>query len=110
MLVRNSERLVVVWAHCYLIDRSLQPDEREVRLRVRIHHGKSGCPILLAKRGQRSSFLTGRTLRRFERETGLICKPAELRDLDSRADGLFGHKWMELSATERLQILEWIAE
>ena len=32
MLVRNCERLVAVWAQCYRIDRSLQPDERAARL------------------------------------------------------------------------------
>jgi len=110
MLVHNSERLVAVWAQCYRIDRSLQPDEREVRLRVRIHRGERGCPILLTKRGYRSSFLTGRTLRRFEEETGLQVKPVELRDLDSKATGQFGKSWVELTADERLEILEWIAE
>jgi hypothetical protein len=110
MLVRNSERLVAVWAQCYRIDPRLQPDEREARLRVRIHRGERGAPILLTKRGKRSSFLTGRTLRRFELETGLQVKPVELRDLDSRADGEFGRKWAELTADERLEILEWIAE
>ncbi len=110
MLVRDGERLVVVWAQCYRIDRSLQPNEREARLRVCIYRGARGAPILLTKRGHRSSFLTGRTLRRFELETGLQVKPVELRDLDSRADGEFGRKWAALNAAERLQILEWIAE
>ncbi len=110
MIARNSEHLVAVWAQCYRVDRSLQPDEREVRLRVRIHRGKCGCPILLSKRGYRSSFLTGRTLRQFEKETGLQVKPVDLRDLDSRADGEFGRKWAALNAVERLRILEWIAE
>jgi hypothetical protein len=110
MLVRNHGRLVVVWAQCYRIDRSLQPDEIEVRRRVRIYRGARGAPILLTKRGRRSSFLTGRTLRRFELETGLQVKPVELRDLDSRADGEFGRKWTALNAVERLQILEWIVE
>jgi hypothetical protein len=109
MLVRDGERLVAVW-QCYRVDRSLQPDEKEIRLRVRIHRGKRGAPILLTKRGRRSSFLTGRTLRRFELETGLQVKPVELRDLDSRADGEFGRKWAALNAVERLQILEWIVE
>jgi hypothetical protein len=110
MLVHNSERLVAVWAQCYRIDRSLQPDERECRLRVRIHRGERGAPILLPKRGWRSSFLTGKTLRRFEIETGLQVKAVEFRDLDSRADGEFGKSWLELTAKERLEILEWIAE
>jgi hypothetical protein len=110
MLVRNCERLVAVWAQCYRIDWSLQPDERECRLRVRIHRGERGAPILLTKRGRRSSFLTGRTLRRFELETGLQIKAVELRDLDSRADGEFGRRWAALNATERLGILEWVAE
>ena len=110
MLVHNSERLVAVWGQCYRIDRTLQPDEREVRLRVRIHRGERGAPILLTKRGWRSSFLTGRTLRQFELETGLQVKPVELRDLDSRADGEFGKSWLELTAKERLVILEWISE
>jgi hypothetical protein len=109
MVVRNCERLVAVWAQCYRIDRSLQPDEREVRLRVRIHRER-GAPILLTKRGTRSSFLRGRTLRRFELETGLKVKPVELQDLDSIADGEFGRKWVALNAVERLRILEWIAE
>src|SRR5258706_13533239 len=109
MLVHNSERLVAVWAQCYRIDRTLQPDEPEVRLRVRIHRER-GAPILVTKRGSRSSFLTGRTLRRFELETGLQVKAVELRDLDSRADGEFGRKWAALNAIERLRILEWIAE
>ena len=110
MLVHNSERLVAVWGQCYRIDRTLQPDEREVRLRVRIHRGERGAPILLTKRQWRSSFLTGRTLRQFELETGLQVKPVELRDLDSRADGEFGKSWLELTAKERLVILEWISE
>jgi hypothetical protein len=110
MLVRNSERLVAVWAQCYRVDRTLQPDEPEVCLRVRIHRGERGAPILVTKRGRRSSFLTGRTLRRFELETGLQVKPVELRDLDSRADGEFGRKWAALNAAEHLRILEWIAE
>jgi hypothetical protein len=110
MIARNSEHLVAVWAQCYRIDRTLQPDEPEVRLRVRIHRGERGAPILVTKRGRRSSFLTGRILRRFELETGLLVKPVELRDLDSRADGEFGRKWAALNAIERLRILEWIAE
>jgi hypothetical protein len=110
MLVRNSERLVAVWAECYRVDRSLQPDEQEVRRRVRIHRGERGAPILLTKRGTRSSFLMGTTLRRFELETGLQVKPVELRDLDSMADGEFDGKWAALDAVERLRILEWIAE
>ena len=110
MIARNSEHLVAVWAHCYRIDRSLQPEERECRLRVRIHRGERGSPILLTKRRWRSSFLTGKTLRQFELETGLQVKPVELRDLDSRADAEFGRKWAALNAAERLQILEWIAE
>ena len=109
MLVRNGERLVAVLAQCYRIDGSLQPDEIEVRRRVCIHRER-GAPILLTKRGRQSSFLTGRTLRRFELETGLQVKPVELRDLDSRADGEFGKSWLELTAKERLVILEWISE
>src|ERR1700730_547000 len=109
MLVRDGERVVAVW-QCYCIDRSLQPHERECRLRVRIHRGKRGAPILVTKRGRRSSFLTGRTLRRFELETGLQVKPVELQDLDSKAAGEFGRKWAALNAVERLRILEWIAE
>jgi hypothetical protein len=35
---------VAVFAQCYRIDRSLQPDEREVRRRVRIHRGDRGRP------------------------------------------------------------------
>jgi hypothetical protein len=110
MIVRNSEGLVAVWAQCYRVDRSLQPDEREVRRRVRIHRGERGAPILLTKRGQRSSFLTGPTLRRFELETGLQVKLVQLRDLDSMADGEFDRKWAALNGAERLRILEWIAE
>ncbi len=110
MLVRNGERLVAVWAQCYRVDRTLQPDEPEVRLRVRIHRGERGAPILVTKRGSRSSFLTGRTLHRFELETGLQVKPVELQDLDSKAAGEFGKSWQELTAKERLEILEWIAE
>jgi len=110
MLVRNSERLVAVWAQCYRIDRSLQPDEREVRLRVRIHRDKCGRPILLTKRGYRSSFLTGRTLRRFEDETGLQVKPVELRDLDTMATSGWGRPWRELTRKQRIEVLEWISE
>jgi hypothetical protein len=110
MLVHNSVRIVVVWAQCYRVDRSLQPHEREVRRRVRIHRGERGAPILLTKRGTRSSFLMGRTLRRFELETGLKVKPVELQDLDSIANGEFDRKWAALNAVERLRILEWIAE
>jgi hypothetical protein len=110
MLVRNGERLVAVLAQCYRVDRSLQPDEIEVRRRVRIHRGKCGCPILLTKRGHRSSFLTGRTLRQFEQETGTNVRAVELRDLDSKAAGEFGKSWLELTGDERLEILEWISE
>lgn len=109
MLVRDGERVVAVW-QCYRIDRSLHPDEFECHLRVRIHRGERGCPILLTKRGNRSSFLTGKTLRKFEREHGLQVKAVELRELDSRADGEFGKSWLELTGDERLEILEWIAE
>ena len=108
MLVRDGERLVAVW-QCYRVDRSLQPDEKEIRLRVRIHRGKRGAPILLTKRGRRSSFLTGRTLRRFELETGLQVKAVDLRDLDSMAASECGRSWRELTATERLVVLEWLA-
>lgn len=110
MLVRNGERLVVVWAQCYRVDRSLQPDEREYRLKVKIHRGEQGCPILVPKRGRRSTFLFGRTIRRFEAETGLRVKPVELRDLDSMAASEYGRPWRELTRKERLQVLEWIAE
>jgi hypothetical protein len=110
MLVHNSERLVAVWAQCYRVDRSLQPDERECRLRIRIHRGKHGSPILLTKRGNRSSFLTGKTLRKFEEKTGLQVKPVDLRDLDTMATSECGRPWRELTRKERLQVLEWIAE
>lgn len=109
-VVRDSQRIVAVWGQVYKIDRHLQPEELECRLRIRIHRGKHGSPILLTKRGNRSSFLTGKTLRRFELENGLQVKAIELRDLDSRADGEFGREWAALNAVERLRILEWIAE
>jgi hypothetical protein len=109
-VVRDSQCIVAVWGQVYKIDRHLQPEERECRLLVRIHRGERGAPILLTKRGRRSSFLTGKTWRRFEIETGLQIKAVELRDLDSRADGEFGRKWAALNAVERLRILEWIAE
>jgi hypothetical protein len=110
MIARNSEHLVAVWAHCYRIDRSLHPNEREVRLRVRIYRGARGAPILLTKRGRRSSFLTGRTLRRFELETGLQVKSVDLGILNSMATSECGRPWRELSAKERLQVLEWLSE
>ena len=110
MIARNSEHLVAVWAQCYRVDLSLQPDEREVRLRVRIHRGDRGAPILLTKRGGRSSFLTGRTLRRFKLETGLQVKSVDLGILNSMATSECGRPWRELTAKERLQVLEWIAE
>jgi hypothetical protein len=110
MIVHNSERLVAVFAQCYRVDRSLQPDERECRLRVRIHRGKCGAPILMTKRGHRSSFLTGRTLRRFEDETGLQVKPVELRDLDTMATSEWGRPWRELTRKQRIEVLEWISE
>jgi hypothetical protein len=110
MIARNSERLVAVWAQCYRIDRSVQPDEHECRLRVRIHRGKCGCPILVTKRGHRSSFLTGRTLRRFEEETGLQVRPAQLRDLDTMATSEYQRPWRELNSQEALQVLEWLSE
>lgn len=109
MIARNSERLVAVWAQCYRIDRSLQPDEIEVRRRVCIHRGERGAPILLTKRGRQSSFLTGRTLRRFELETGLQVKPVGLRDLETMALSECGRSWRELTAEERLAVLEWLA-
>jgi hypothetical protein len=110
MLVRDGERVVAVWGQVYKIDRQLQPDERECRLRIRIHRGKHGSPILLTKRGNRSSFLTGKTLRKFEEETGLQVRPVQLRDLDTMATSEYGRPWRELTAKERLNILEWIAE
>jgi hypothetical protein len=110
MIARNSEHLVAVWAQCYRVDRSLQPDEPEVRLRVRIHRGERGAPILLTKRGNRSSFLTGKTLRKFEQETGLQVRPVQLRDLDTMAASEYGRPWRELTHEERLRVLEWIAE
>jgi hypothetical protein len=110
MLVRNSERLVAVWAQCYRIDRSLQPDEIEVRRRVCIHRGERGSPILLTKRGWRSSFLTGKTLRRFELETGLQVKPVDLGILNSMATSEYGRTWAELTSKQRLCLLEWLAE
>lgn len=109
-VVRDSLRIVAVWGAVYKIDRQLQPDEFECRLRVRIHRGDRGCPILLTKRGNRSSFLTGKTLRRFELETGLQVRPIELRELNSRSDAEFGKRWLELGGDKRLEILEWIAE
>ena len=54
--------------------------------------------------------MTGRTLRRFELETGLQVKPVELRNLDCKAAGEFGKSWQKLTAKERLEILEWVAE
>ena len=110
MIARNGERLVAVWAQCYRVDRSLQPDERECRLRIRIHRGERGAPVLLTKRGNRSSFLTGKTLRKFEEETGLQVRPVQLRDLDTMATSEHGRPWRELTAKERLQVLEWISE
>jgi len=110
MIARNGERLVAVWAQCYRVDRSLQPDERECRLRIRIHRGERGAPVLLTKRGNRSSFLTGKTLRKFEQETGLQVRPVQLRDLDTMATSEHGRPWRELTAKERLQVLEWISE
>src|SRR5260370_17939927 len=109
MLVRNSERMVAVWAQCYRVDRGLQPHEQEVHRRVRIHRGERGAPILLTKRGTLSSFLMGTTLRRFEIETGLRVTHVELRDLDSMADGEFDKKWAALNVVQRVRILEWIA-
>jgi hypothetical protein len=110
MIARDRERLVAVWAQCYRIDRSLQPDEIEVRRRVFIHRGRRGAPILLTKRGHLSSFVTGRTLRRFELETGLQVRPVQLRDLDTVAASDFGRTWRELEPNERLQVFEWIAD
>ena len=110
MVARNSERLVAVWAHCYQVSRQLFPDEYESRIRVRIHRGDRGAPILVTKRGWRSSFLTGRTLRRFELETGLQVKPVDLGILNSMAASECGRPWRELTAKERLQVLEWISE
>jgi hypothetical protein len=65
--------------------------------------------VLLTKRGNRSSFLTGKTLRKFEQETGLQVKSVDLSDLDSRADSEFGKTWLQLNLKERLNILEWLA-
>jgi hypothetical protein len=110
MLVRDRERVVAVWGQVYKIDHQLQPEERECRLRVRIHRGERGAPVLLTKRGNRSSFLTGKTLRKFEEETGLQVRHVQLRDLDTMATSEYGRPWRELSAKERLEILEWIAE
>jgi len=110
MIARNRERLVAVWAQCYRVDRSLQPDEKEVRSKVRIHRGKRGCPILVPKRGFRSSFLLGKTLRRFERETGLQVKSVDLGILNSMATSECGRPWRELTRKESLQVLEWLSE
>jgi hypothetical protein len=109
MVVRDRSRLIAVWSNCYQVSRQLFPDEYESRLRVRIHR-KRGAPILLSKRGYRSSFLTGRTIRKFEAETGLRVKAVELRDLNTMALSECGRPWRELIAKERLQVLEWISE
>jgi hypothetical protein len=109
-VVRDSQRIVAVWGQVYQICRHLQPEEHECRLRVHIHRGERGAPVLITKRGNRSSFLTGKTLRKFEQETGLQVKPVELRDLDSMAASEYGRPWRELGAEERTVILEWIAE
>ena len=109
-VVRDSQRIVALWGQVYKIDRHLQPDERECRLRIRIHRGKHGSPILLTKRGNRSSFLTGKTMRKFEEETGLQVRPVQLRDLDTMATSEYERPWKELTRKERLQVLEWIAE
>jgi hypothetical protein len=106
----STGRLFVIWSNCYRINRALQPEETEVRRRVRIHRGKHGCPILIPRRGQRSSFLTGKTLCRFEEETRLVCKMTSLQDLNTMALSECGRPWRELTAKERLQILEWLAE
>src|ERR1700692_3730014 len=106
MVVRDRSRLIAVWSNCYQVSRQLFPDEYECRLRVRIHRGKRGSPILLTKRGSRSSFLTGRTIRQFEAETGLRVKTVELGELDRKAAGEFGKSWLELTGDERLEILE----
>jgi hypothetical protein len=110
MIARNSEHLVAVWAQCYRIDRSLQPDEKEVRPKVRIHRGKRGCPILVPKRGCRSSFLSGKMLRRFELEAGLQVKSVDLGILNSMATSECGRPWRELTRKESLQVLEWLSE
>lgn len=108
-LVRRDGKLLCLWSSVYLVDKNLQPDEREMRHRkIRIHRAARCAPILVPRR--LSPFLTGMTLRRFEREEGLVIKPVELQDLDSIADGEFGRKWVALNAVERLRILEWIAE
>ena len=109
-VVRDSERIVAVWGQVYMVDRQLQPDERECRLRIRIHRGERGAPILMTKRGWRSSFLTGKTLRRFELETGLQVKPVDLGILNSMATSECGRPWRELTTKERLQVLEWLSE
>jgi hypothetical protein len=109
-VIRDSQRVVAVWGQVYQIDRHLQPDETECRLRIRIHRGERGAPVLLTKRGNRSSFLTGKTLRKFEQETGLQVRPVQLRDLDTMATSEHGRPWRELTAKERLQVLEWISE
>jgi hypothetical protein len=109
-VIRDSQRVVAVWGQVYQIDRHLQPDETECRLRIRIHRGERGAPVLLTKRGNRSSFLTGKTPRKFEQETGLQVRPVQLRDLDTMATSEHGRPWRELTAKERLQVLEWISE
>jgi len=110
MVVRDRSRLIAVWSNCYQVSRQLFPDEYESRLRVRIHRGKRGSPILLPKRGSRSSFLTGRTIRKFEAETGLQVKSVDLGILNSMAASECGRPWRELTAKERLQVVEWISE
>src|ERR1700693_4224175 len=110
MLVRNGERLVAVWSAVFQIDRSLQPDEKEVKLKVRIHRGERGAPVLLTKRGNRSSFLTGKMLRKFERENGLQVKPVDLGILNSMATSECGRPWRELTRKESLQVLQWLSE
>jgi hypothetical protein len=108
-LVRRDGKLLCLWSSVYLVDKNLQPDEREMRHRkIRIHRAARCAPILVPRR--LSPFLTGMTLRRFELETGLKVTPFELRDLDSRSEGAFDRKWAALNAVERLRILEWIAE
>jgi len=114
-----SGRPVALWTALYVVDSAAKEDdglggekciEREARRRVVIRHVPDSVPILLPKK--HSSWLRWQTLRKFEAENHLTCKPIPLTDLNSKAKGMFGFRsaWNELNFEQCLEILAWIGK
>lgn len=116
-IVRNSERVICVWGAVFKIDLTHKEDDgfggekcveyQNKRCKVKIHRAAGGVPILLPRT---CVCLLPKTILRFEQENQVRCVPVKQRALDTMALSECGRPWRELTAKERLQVLEWIAE